>query len=78
MRRYLRPDPYNSNLRKTVKMAGKKNRKVCKAGVLKVLWDLVRKLKTRAREGHQAGFHKDLKTINVERKRDRSSAYFKD
>ena len=72
------PDPYNSNLRKAVKIAGKKLRKVSKAGVLNVLWDFVRILKTRAREGDQAGIRKDIKTINVERKRNRSSVYVKD
>ena len=38
----------------------------------------IRKLETRAREGDQAGFYKHLKTMNLEGKRDRSSAYVKD
>ena len=45
-------------------MAGKKVRKVCKAAVLNVLKGFVRKHKTRAQEGDQAGFYKHLETIN--------------
>ena len=74
----LRAEPHNSNLRKAVKMAGKNLRKVCKAAVLSLFWDFVRKLETRTREGDQAGFYKHLKTMNLEGKRDRSSAYVKD
>ena len=59
-------------------MAGKNLRKVRKAAVLSLFWDFVRKLKTRTREGDQAGFYKHLKTVNLEGKRDRSSAYVKD
>ena len=59
-------------------MAGKKPRKVRKAAVLRFFWDFVRKLETRTREGHQAGFYKHLKTMNLEGKRDRSSTYVKD
>ena len=36
--------------------------------VMFMFWDFVRKLKTRAREGDQAGFHKHLKTMNLEGK----------
>ena len=47
--------------------------------MLSFVWDFVRKqLGTRAREGNQAGFYKYLETINMEGKRDRSSAYVKD
>ena len=77
-RRHLRGEPQNSNLRKVVIMAGKKLRKVCKAAVLSFVWDFVRKLEIRTREGDQAGFYKHFKTINLEGKRDRSSAYVKD
>ena len=77
-RRHLRAEPHNSNPRKAAKMAGKKLRKVRKAAVLSFFWDFVRKLKTCIREGGQAGFHKHLKTMNLEGKRDRSSAYVKD
>ena len=56
----------------------KKLPKVRKAAVLSFFWDFVRKLETRNREGHQAGFYKRLKTMNLEGKRDRSSAYVKD
>ena len=59
-------------------MAGKKLRKVRKATVLSLLWDFVRKLETRTREGDPNGFYKHLKPINLEGKRDRSSAYAKD
>ena len=52
--------------------------KVRKAAVLSFSWDFVRKLKTRTREGDQAGFYKHLKTMNLERKQGRSSAYVKD
>ena len=77
-RRYLlRAEPYNSNLRKAIKMAGKKLRKVRKAVVLSFFWDFVRKLETHNREGDQAGFYKHLKTMNLEGKRDRSTAYVK-
>ena len=76
-RRHLRAEPHSSNLRKAVKMAGKNLRKVRKAAVLSFFWDFVRKLETRTREGDQAGFYKHLKTMNLEGKRDRSSAYSK-
>ena len=46
--------------------------------MLSLFWDFVRKLETRTREGDQAGFYKHLKTVNLEGKRDRSSAYVKD
>ena len=59
-------------------MAGKTLREVRKAAVLKFSWDFVRKLETRTREDDQAGFEEHLKTLNLEGKRDRSSAYFKD
>ena len=77
-RKHLRAEPRNSNLRKAVKMAGKKLRKVRKAAVLSLFWDFVRKIETRTREGDQAGFYKHLKTMNLEGKRDHSSAYVKD
>ena len=76
-RRYLRAEPHNSNLRKAVKMAGKNLRKVRKAAVLSFLWDFVRRLETRTREGDQADFYTHLKTMNLKGKRDRSSAYVK-
>ena len=59
-------------------MARKKLRKVRKAAVLSFFWDFVRKLKTRTRQGDQAGFYKHLMTMNLEGKRDRSLAYVKD
>ena len=59
-------------------MARKNLRKVRKAAVLTLFWDFVRKLETRTREGDQAGFYKHLKVMNLEGKRDRSSAYVKD
>ena len=59
-------------------MARKKLQKVRKAAVLSFVWDLVRKLETRTREGDQADFYKHLKMINLEGKRDSSSAYVKD
>ena len=77
-RRHLRAEPQNKNLRKVVKMAGKNLRKVRKAAVLSFCWDFVGKLETRTREGDPAGFYKHLKTMNLEGKRDRSSAYVKD
>ena len=77
-RRHLRTEPHNSSLRKAVKMAGKNLRKVRKASVLSFFRDFARKLETRTREGIQAGFCKHLKTMNLEGKRDRSSACVKD
>ena len=77
-RRHLRVEPHNSNLQKAVKIAEKKNRKVRKAAVLSFFWDFVRKLEARTREGDRASFFKHLKTMNLERKRDCSSAYVKD
>ena len=59
-------------------MAGKNLRKVRKAAVLSLFWDFVRKFETRTREGDQAGFCKHLRTMNLEGKRDRSSAYVQD
>ena len=41
-------------------------------------WVFVPKLETRVREGDQAGFHKNLKAMSLEGKRDHSSAYVKD
>ena len=76
-RRYLCAEPHNSNLRKAVKMAGRNLRKVRRAAVLSFFWDFVRKTETRSREGDQAGFYKHLKTMNLEGKRDHSSAYVK-
>ena len=67
-----------TSIRKVVKMAGKKLRKVRKAAVLSFSWDFVCNLETRTREGDQAGFYKHLKTMKLERKRDRSSTYVKD
>ena len=77
-RRHLRAEPHNSNLRKAVKMDETNFRKVRKTAGLSCFWDFVRKLETRNREGDQAGFYKHLKTMNLEGKRDRSSAYVKD
>ena len=77
-RRHLRAEPHNSNLRKAVNIAGKNLQKVRKAAVLSFFWVFVRKLETRNREGDQAGFYKPLKTMDLEGKRDRSSAYVKD
>ena len=76
-RRHL-AELHNSNLRKVVKMSGKNLRKVRKVAVLSFFWNFVRKLETRNREGDQAGFYTHLKTMNLEGKRDRSSAYVKD
>ena len=73
----LRAEPHNSNIRKAVKMTGNKLRNFCKAAVLGFIRDFVRKLVTRAREGDEAGFYKHLKTMNLEGKRNRSSAYVK-
>ena len=58
-------------------MAGKKIRNVRKATALSFFWNFGRKLETRTREGDQAGFYKHLKTMNLEGKRDRGSAYVK-
>ena len=77
-RRHLRVKPHNSHLRKAAKMAGKKKRKVRKAGMLSFVEDFVRTLETRTREGDLAGFYKHPKTMNLKGKRDRSSAYVKD
>ena len=52
--------------------------RVRKAAVLRLFWDFVLKLETRNREGDQPGFYKHLKTMNLEGKGDRSSAYVKD
>ena len=61
-----------------MKRAGKNLRKVRKAAVLSFFRDFVRRLETRNRKGDQAGFYKHLKTMSLEGKRDRSSAYVKD
>ena len=74
-RRHLRAKPHSSNLRKATKMAGKSLRKVRKAAVLSLFWEFVRKLETLAREVDQIGFYKHLKKINLEEKRDCSSAF---
>ena len=77
-RRHLRAKPHGNNYRKAVKMAGKNLRKVRKAAVLSFFWDFVRKLEACTRESDQAGSYKHLKTMNLEGKRDRSSAYDKE
>ena len=59
-------------------MAGKHLREVRKAAVPNVYWGFVRKLETRVWQGNQIGFSKHLKTINLEGKRNRSSAYIND
>ena len=46
--------------------------------MLSFLWDFVSKLETHTQEGDHAGFYKHVKTMNLEGKRDRSSAYVKD
>ena len=76
--RHLRAEPHNSNLRKAVKMAGKKLRKVRKAAVLSFFWDFGRKLETRTPEGDQVDSYKHLKNMNLKGKQDRSSAHVKD
>ena len=58
-------------------MSGNNLRKVRKAAVLSFVWDFVRKLKTRTQEGVQAGFYKQLETMNLRAKQDHSSAYVK-
>ena len=77
-RRHLREEPHNNNLQKAVKMVEKNLRKVHKAAVLSFFWDFVRKVEPDAREGDQAGFYEHLKTMKLEGKRVRSSAYVKD
>ena len=77
-RRHQRAEPHSNNLRKAVKMEVTNLRKVHKAAVLSLCLDLVRKLEIRTREGDQVGFCKHPKTMNLEGKRDRSSAYAKD
>ena len=74
-RRHLCPEPHSINLRKAVKMAEKK---LWKAAVLSFFWEFVRKLETHPREGDQAGFYKNLKTMKLEGKQDRTSAHVKD
>ena len=60
-------------------MAGKNHRKVRRAAVLSFSWDFVRKqLGTLTQGGDEAGFYKHIKTMNLEAKRHRSSAYVKD
>ena len=66
------------NLRNAMEMAGKILRKVRKAAALSFFWAFVRKLATRVREGDRGGLYKHLKVMNLERKRDRSSAYVED
>ena len=77
-RRHLCAESHISNLRQNVKVAGKNLRKVRKAAVLSFLWDFVPKLETHTQEGDHAGFYKNVKTMNLEGKRNRSSAYVKD
>ena len=76
-RRHLRAESHSSNLRKAAKMAETNLRKVRKSAVLSFFWGFVRKLETRTQEGDQAGFYKNLKTMNLKGKRDRSSACVK-
>ena len=76
-RKNLRAETHSRNLLKAVEMARINLRKVSKATVLSVFWYFVLKLETRAREGNQAGFYKHLKTMNLEGKPARSSAYVK-
>ena len=77
-RKHLRAESTISNLQKAVKMVRENLGKVRKAAVLSFSWDFVRKLEIRNRERDQAGFYTHLMTMNLEGKRDRSSAYVKD
>ena len=65
MKRHLRADFSNADLRKAVKMAGRNLWNFRKAAVLNLLWDFVRKLETRIRQGDQTVFYKHLKTVNL-------------
>ena len=77
-KRHLSANTHNSNIRKSVKMAGHNLQKVCKAAALSFFWDCVHTLEARSREGDQAGFYNHLKTMNLGGKRDPSSAYIND
>ena len=46
--------------------------------MLSFFWAFVRRLETRFQKVDQVGLYKHLKTMNLEAKRDRSSAYVKD
>ena len=77
-RRHLRAELHNSNIRKAAKMDGNILWNVSKAAVLGFFRNFVRKLETHAREGDEACFYKHPKTMNLEGKRNRSSAYVED
>ena len=55
----------------------KRIRKVRTAAVLNILWDFVRKLGIRVRQGDQTDLYKHLRKMNLEWDRDRISAYIK-
>ena len=76
--RFGRCSADNNNLRKVVKLYGKNHRKARKTAMSSFFWDYVRRLETCAREGDQIDFYNNLKTANLEGKRDRGSAYVKD
>ena len=65
IKRRLRADFSNNDLRKVAKMAGRNLWKFRKAAVLNLFWDFVRELETRIRQGDQTGFYKHLKTMNL-------------
>ena len=72
-RRHLRAKPHHSNLRRAVKMAWEnllEGAQGCSA-------ELRLEICPQTREDDQAGFYKHVKTMNLEGKRDRSSAYVK-
>ena len=60
MKRRLRADFSNNDLRKAVKMAGRNLWNFLKASVLNLFWDFVCELETRIRHGDQTGFYKHL------------------
>ena len=68
----------NSNLRKAVKLAGKKLWKVFKASVSSFFWAFVRKLQTRGRHGDQAGLYKHRKAMTLKGTQGSSLVYIND
>ena len=62
----LRADPGNSNLRKSLKTAGKRHKRVRIEAVQRFFGEFVSRLEVRIKDSDQAGFYKHLKGMDFE------------
>ena len=74
----MRADPGNSNLRKSLKTAGKRLKRVRIEAVQRFFEKFVSQLEVRIKDSDQASFYKHLKGMDFEGKKPCSSHYIKD